>query len=258
MIHSLSSVHPDAKLGEGVQVGPFTSISGDVVIGAGTLIHSNVVIMDGARIGSHCEIFPGSVISAVPQDLKFANEYTTTEIGDHTIIRECVTIHRGTTDKMKTVVGSHCLLMGYVHIAHDCIVGNHCILANYTGLSGHNILGDYVILEGKVGSQQFIEVGSHAFVAGASLIRKNIPPYVKVAREPLTFAGVNTIGLRRRGFSDQAVEQIENAYRIIFVQNQNVSKGLAQVEADLPDSPEIRSIIEFIRRSDKGVIKGPL
>ncbi len=258
MIHALSNVHPDATIGEGVQIGAFSSVAADVVIGKGTVLHPNVVIMDGARIGEGCEIFPGAVISAVPQDLKFGNEYTTTEIGNNTTIRECVTIHRGTTDKMKTVVGNNCLLMGYVHVAHDCIIGNNCVLANYTGLSGHNIIGDYVILEGKVGSQQFVEIGAHAFVAGASLIRKNIPPFIKVAREPLTFAGVNTIGLRRRGFTDAQVQQIENAYRIIFVQNQNISKGLAQVEAELELTPEVQFILDFIRRSDKGVIKGPL
>lgn len=258
MISELASIHADAKIGKDVEIGPFTAISGDVEIGDGTKIHSHVSIMDGARIGKHCEIYPGAVISAVSQDLKYEGEYTTVEIGDHTIIRECVTIHRATKDRWKTVVGHHCLLMGYVHVAHDCFIGNHCILANYTGLSGHNTLEDYVILEGKVGTQQFVHIGTHSFIGGGSLVRKNVPPYVKGAREPLTFAGVNAIGLRRRGFSDEAVAQIEDAYRIIFVQNKNITKALAIVEKEIPDSAEKKLILDFIRSSERGIMRGPL
>jgi len=258
MISELASIHPDAKIGTEVEIGPFTAISGDVEIGDGTKIHSNVVIMDGARIGKNCEIYPGAVISAVSQDLKYKGEYTTTEIGDYTIIRECVTIHKGTADKWKTVVGHHCLLMGYVHVAHDCQVGNHCILANYTGLSGHVTIEDYAILEGKVGTQQFVRIGAHAFVAGGSLVRKNVPPFVKGAREPLTFAGVNSIGLRRRDYSDEIVSQIEDAYRIIYVQNKNISKAIRIVESEIPDSPEKQQILEFIKSSDKGIMRGPV
>lgn len=258
MISKLAQIDSDAKIGENVTIESFTTIYNDVVIGDGTHIGPNVTIYPGARIGKNCQIFPGSVISAVPQDLKFHGEYTTAEIGDNTIIRECVTIHRGTDDMKKTTVGNNCLLMGYVHIAHDCQVGNHCILANYTGLSGHNILEDYVILEGKVGTQQFIRIGAHSFIAGGSLIRKNVPPYVRAAREPLTYAGVNAIGLRRRGFSDQDVKIVEDAYRQLFVLNNTVSAGMAAIESEVEESPIKEKILNFIKNSDRGILKGPM
>jgi UDP-N-acetylglucosamine acyltransferase len=226
MINKLASVSSDAKLGEGVEVGPFSTIYDDVIIGKNTKIGPNVTIYPGTRIGEGCEVFPGAVIGAVPQDLKFAGEETTVEIGNNTVIRECVTIHRGTTDKWKTVVGNNCLIMGYVHIAHDCMIGNNVILANYVGLSGHVTIDDYAILEGKVASQQFMHIGAHAFIAGASLIRKNVPPFVRAAREPLCYAGINAVGLRRRNFSEDDIKLIENIYRILFVQNNNISKGM--------------------------------
>lgn len=258
MISQLAQIDPAAKIGENVKIEGFTTIYEDVEIGDHCEIGPNVTIYPGARIGNHVKIFPGAVISAVPQDLKFSGEYTTVEIGDHTVIRECVTIHRGTTDKMKTKVGSHCLLMGYVHIAHDCIVGNHCILANYTGLSGHNVLEDYVILEGKVGTQQFIHIGAHVFVAGGSLIRKNIPPYVRAAREPLTFAGINAIGMRRRGWTDDEIKTVENVYRLLYVQNNSVKMGVEAIENEIEDSEIKNHILNFIKASDKGIMKGPL
>lgn len=256
MISPLAVVSEHAKLGENVSIQPFTTIFEDVEIGDGCVIGPNVVIYPGTRIGKNCEIFPGAVIGAVPQDLKFGGEYTTTEIGDHTIIRECVTIHRGTSDRMKTVVGSHCLLMGYVHVAHDCKLGNHVILANYTGLSGHVEIEDYAILEGKVAAQQFVKIGAHSFVAGASLIRKSIPPYVRVAREPLSFIGVNSIGMRRRGFNDDQVRTIEDIYRILFVQNSNVKKALEIIQELVPPSPERDQIVSFIEGEEKGIVRG--
>lgn len=258
MISKLAQVDSEAKIGKNVQIEAFTTVYEDVEIGDHCEIGPNVTIYPGARIGNNVRIFPGAVIAAVPQDLKFAGEYTTVEIGDHTIIRECVTIHRGTTDKQKTVVGSHCLLMGYVHIAHDCVVGDHCILANYTGLSGHNVLEDHVILEGKVGTQQFIHIGAHAFVAGGSLIRKNIPPYVRAAREPLTFAGINAIGLRRRGWTDDEIKTVENVYRTLYVQNNTINLGIEAIENEIEDSPIKEHILNFIKASDKGIMKGPL
>lgn len=256
MISPLAQVSPNAKIGQGVVIEAFSIIYDDVEIGAGTKIHSNVSIYPGTRIGEKCEIFPGAVLGVVPQDLKFEGEYTTVEIGDRTVIRECVTIHRGTKDKWKTTVGSDCLLMTYVHVAHDCQIGNHVIMASYSGLSGHCVVGDYAILEGRCGSQQFIHVGAHAFVAGGSLIRKNVPPYVKCAREPITFAGINSVGLRRRGFTDEQVREIEDIYRIIFVQNSHVTKSLEIVKETIPDSAVRREILSFIEASDKGVIKG--
>jgi UDP-N-acetylglucosamine acyltransferase len=258
MISNLAQIHPNAQIGENVTIEGFTTIHEDVVIGDGTHIGPNVTIYGGARIGKNCQIFPGAVISAVPQDLKFHGEYTTTEIGDNTIIRECVTIHRGTDDMKKTTVGNNCLLMGYVHIAHDCQVGNHCILANYTGLSGHNILEDYVILEGKVGTQQFIRIGEHSFIAGGSLVRKNVPPYVRAAREPLTFAGVNAIGLRRRGFEDEKIKIVEDAYRQLFVLNNTISSGVSAIESEVEDGEIKDKILNFIKISDRGIIKGPM
>lgn len=258
MISNLAQVHPKAQLAENVVVEGFTTIHEDVIIGEGTHIGPNVTIYPGARIGKNCQIFPGAVISAVPQDLKFAGEYTTAEIGNNTIIRECVTIHRGTDDMKKTTVGDNCLLMGYVHIAHDCQVGNHCILANYTGLSGHNILEDFVILEGKVGTQQFIRIGESSFIAGGSLVRKNVPPYVRAAREPLTFAGVNAIGLRRRGFTDDQIKIVEDAYRQLFVLNNTISAGTAAIESEVQADEIKDKILNFIKISDRGIIKGPM
>jgi UDP-N-acetylglucosamine acyltransferase len=196
------------------------------------------------------------VIGAVPQDLKYEGEYTTTEIGNHTVIRECVTIHRGTSDKWKTAVGDHCMLMGYVHVAHDCQIGNHVILANYVGLSGHVTIQDYAILEGKVAAQQFVTIGAHAFVAGASLVRKSIPPFVRVAREPLSFIGVNSIGLRRRNFTDEQVRVVEDIYRILFVQNSNVKKALEIIEEVIDDCPEKKLILDFINQEERGIVRG--
>lgn len=256
MINKLASVSEHAKLGENVVVEPFTTIYEDVVIGDNTKIGPNVTIYPGTRIGHDCEIYPGSVIGVIPQDLKFEGEYTTVEIGNYTKIRECVTIHRGTTDKYKTVVGDHCLIMGYVHIAHDCLIGNNVILANYTGLSGHVQIDDYAILEGKVAAQQFMHIGTHAFIAGASLIRKNVPPFVRAAREPLSYAGINAVGLRRRGFSEKDIKLIENIYRILFVQNNNITKGLESLAEELGESKIKTEVINFIKNSDKGIIRG--
>jgi UDP-N-acetylglucosamine acyltransferase len=253
----MNSIHPNAKLGAGVNVGHFSVIEEDVVIGEGTEIGHNVTILNGSRIGKNCIIFPGAVIGAIPQDLKYAGEYTTAEIGDNTTIRECVTINRGTTDRMKTVVGSNCLLMAYVHIAHDVIVGDHCIIANQASIAGHVVIDDFVIIEGgAVAVQQFVHIGKHVFVTGGSKVRKNIPPYIKAGREPLAYVGVNSVGLKRRGFEDEGIRNIEDIYRLIFVKNANMGKGIEQVESTLPSSKYKEEIIAFIKSSEKGVIKG--
>ncbi len=256
MINQLAFVSADAKIGENVQIDAFTSIYEDVEIGKGTHIHSNVTIYPGTRIGENCEVFPGAVIGVIPQDLKFDGEYTTVEIGNNTKIRECVTIHRGTKDKWKTSIGDNCLLMTYVHVAHDCQIGNNVILASYTGLSGHVEIDDWAILEGKVAAQQFVKIGKHAFIGGASLIRKDVPPFIKAAREPLTFAGVNSVGLRRRGYSDEHVRQIEDIYRILYVQNSNITKGITAVREAISENENREEILSFIESSDKGVIRG--
>ena len=256
MISSQASVSEDAKIGEGVRIDSFSTIFEKVTIGEGTRIHPNVTIYPHTVIGKNCEIFPGAVIGVDPQDLKFEGEETSVEIGDNTVIRECVTIHRGTKDKWKTVIGSNCLLMTYVHVAHDCQIGDGVILASYVGLSGHVRIDDYAILEGKVAAQQFVHIGAHAFIGGASLVRKDIPPYVKAAREPLNFAGVNSVGLRRRGFSDAEVREIEDVYRILYVQNNNVSKGLKAIKETMPEARLRDQIINFVESSEKGVIRG--
>lgn len=256
MISNLANISKGAVIGKDVQIDSFSTIYENVVIGEGTRIHPNVTIYSGTTIGKNCEIFPGSVIGVVPQDLKFDGEETTVEIGDNTVIRECVTIHKGTKDKWKTSIGSNCLLMTYVHVAHDCQVGNNVILASYVGLAGHNTIEDYAILEGKVGTQQFIRIGAHAFVAGGSLVRKNVPPYVKAAREPIGFAGVNSIGLRRRGFDDNFVKEVEDIYRLLYVMNNNISKGVEVITNSLPESEITKQVLSFISDSDKGIIRG--
>ncbi len=256
MISQLAQISEKSIIGKNVEIGPFTVVYDDVIIGENTKIHSNVALYPGTRIGNNCEIFPGAVIGVVPQDLKFEGEKTTVEIGDNTIIRECVTIHRATKDKWATKIGNNCLLMTYVHVAHDCQIGDGVILASYCGLSGHVEIDDYAILEGTVVAQQFMKIGKHAFVAGATLIRKDVPPYVKAAREPITFAGVNSIGLRRRGFTDEQVREIEEVYRTIYVMNTNISKGVDQVKEQMPNAVFAKEIIEFIESSDKGIIRG--
>jgi UDP-N-acetylglucosamine acyltransferase len=255
-ISPLAYVHPDAKLGANVVVEPFASIYADVVVGEGTWIGPNAVLMDGTRVGRKCRIFPGAVIGAIPQDLKFTGEYTTAEVGDNTTIRECVTINRGTADRLKTAVGSNCLLMAYVHLAHDCILGNNIVIANSVNLAGHVTIDDWAILEGNVAVQQFIHIGAHSFIAGASLVRKNVPPFVKAAREPLSYVGVNVVGLRRRGYSDEQIARIEDIYREIFVRNTNIERGVQNVEQTLPRSPERGQILDFIRNSPKGIMRG--
>ena len=256
MISSQASISEEANIGKGVRIDSFSTIFEKVTIGNGTRIHPNVTIYPYTVIGKNCEIFPGAVIGVDPQDLKFDGEETSVEIGDNTVIRECVTIHRGTKDKWKTVIGSNCLLMTYVHVAHDCQIGDGVILASYVGLSGHVQIDDFAILEGKVAAQQFVHIGAHAFIGGASLVRKDIPPYVKAAREPLNFAGVNSVGLRRRGFSDEQVRIIEDVYRILYVQNNNVSKGLKVIKETMPVSELRDQIIGFVEASEKGVIRG--
>jgi UDP-N-acetylglucosamine acyltransferase len=255
---TLRVIDPKAKIAENVEIGPFTTIAGDVEIGEGTWIGPNVTIMDGARIGRNCRIFPGAVISAIPQDLKFEGEQTTTEIGDNTTIRECCTLNRGTKDKNTTRVGKNCLLMAYVHLAHDVIVGDNCIIANSANIAGHVDIEDWVVIEGVVAIQQFIKIGQHTFIAGGSLVRKNVPPYIKAAREPLSFAGVNTVGLRRRGFENDIIAHIEDVYRMIYVHNNNMSRAIHAAEMELPNTVEKQTILDFIRKSDKGIIRGPL
>lgn len=256
MSQSLSFIHPDAKIGKNVTISPFSSVYENVVIGDNTWIGPNVTIFPGARIGSNCKIYPGAVISAIPQDLKYKGEETTTEIGDNTSIRECVTINRGTADKMKTAVGSNCLLMAYVHVAHDCILGDNVIIANSVNLAGHVDIEDWVIIEGGTGVGQFVRIGAHAFVSGMTGVRKSVPPFTKAAREPLQYVGVNSVGLRRRGYSNETILQIEDIYRTLYVKGLNVSNALAIIEQEAPASAEKEQIINFIRNSKDGIMRG--
>ncbi|MFD2697868.1 acyl-ACP--UDP-N-acetylglucosamine O-acyltransferase [Mesonia sediminis] len=256
MNQPLAYVHPGAKIAKNVVIEPFTTIHNNVVIGEGSWIGSNVTIMEGARIGKNVSIFPGAVISAVPQDKKFNDEDTLTIIGDNTTIRECVTINRGTSDRMKTVIGENCWIMAYCHVAHDCVVGDNCIFSNNSTLAGHITVGDHVVLAGMAAVQQFCKIGSHAFITGGSLVRKDVPPFVKAAREPLSYVGINSIGLRRRGFSTKKIREIQNIYRILYQKNYNNSQAVAIIEAEMEATPERDDILEFIKNSQRGIMKG--
>lgn len=256
MIQPLAYIHPNAKIDKGVTVDPFAVIHGDVEIGEGTWIGSNVTIMDGARIGKNCRIFPGAVIAAIPQDLKFNGEKTSVEIGDHVTIRECVTINRGTNDRMTTRVGEHTLIMAYVHLAHDCLVGSHCIIANAVNMAGHVVVGDHAVIGGMSAVHQFVHIGAHVMISGGSLVRKDVPPYVKAGREPLSYAGINSIGLRRRGYSNEAITAIQDIYRILYVSGLNTTDALARIEAEMPATSERDEIIVFIQNAKRGIMRG--
>ncbi|HJN63686.1 MAG: acyl-ACP--UDP-N-acetylglucosamine O-acyltransferase [Flavobacteriales bacterium] len=256
MHQPLSYVHPSAKIANNAVIEPFVTIDKNVTIGKGSWIGSNVTIMEGATIGENCRIFPGAVISAIPQDLKFGGEKSEVIIGDNTTIRECVTINRGTEATGKTEIGNNCLLMAYCHVAHDCYIGNNCVIVNSVALGGHITIGDWVIIGGLSAIHQFVHIGSHAMISGGALVRKDVPPFVKAAREPLSFVGINSIGLRRRGFKDEKIQEIQNIYRILFQSNKNTTQAIAKIEAELPASPEKDNIISFIQNSGRGIMKG--
>src|SRR5690554_42060 len=256
MIQPLAYIHPEAKIANNVVIEPFATIYKNVEIGEGTWIGPNVTIMEGARIGKGCRIFPRAVISGIPQDLKFDGEETTAEIGDNTTIRECVTINRGTKDRWKTSVGKNCLIQAYSHIAHDCIVGDNCIFSNSSTLAGHITVGDYVVLAGMVAVHQFCSIGSHSFITGGTLVRKDVPPYIKAAREPISYAGINSVGLRRRGFDSEKIREIQNIYRILYQKNYNNSQAIELIETEMEATPERDEIIQFVRNSSRGIMKG--
>jgi UDP-N-acetylglucosamine acyltransferase len=256
MLQPLSYIHPNAKIAETATIDPFTTIYGDVEIGEGSWIGSHVTIMDGARIGKNCKIFPGAVISGIPQDLKYKNEKTTAEIGDNCVIRECVTINRGTTHSNTTKIGKNCLIMAYVHLGHDTIVGENVIIANSCNLGGHVIVDDWAILGGNINVQQFTRIGAHSYISGGISINKDIPPYVKAARMPASYHGVNSVGLKRRGFSQETINHIFDVYRILFVRNSNITKGIEMIEADITPTAERDLIVNFVTSSKIGVLKG--
>ncbi len=255
MISNLAYIHPNAQIGANVTIDPFSVIHDDVVIGDGTHIMSNVTVFSCSRIGKNCKVFPGAVIGAVPQDLKYRGEYTLAEIGDNTTIRECATIHRGTTDKNTTKVGSNCLIMAYAHVAHDCLVGNNVILANSVQLAGHVTVDDFAIIGGMSAAHQFTHIGKHTYIAGMSAIRKDVPPYVKAAREPLSYVGINNVGLSRRGYSKETIEEIFKIYHILFVEKHIVSKAVELIENMMPSTETRDAILGFIKKSEIGIIK---
>lgn len=256
MNQTLAYIHPEAKIGSNVVIEPFAYISKDVVIGDGTWVGPNATILDGARIGSNCKIFPGAVVSAIPQDLKFKGEVTTAEIGDNTVLRECVTVNRGTASKGFTRVGKNCLLMAYVHVAHDCEVGNYVILGNATQLAGEVEIDDFAILSGGCLVHQFERIGSHVMIQGGSKVNKDIPPYARVGRDPIAFVGLNTIGLRRRNFDSQKVGEIQEIYRTLYNKGLNVSQAIAEIEEKMPKTEERDQILSFIKASTRGVVRG--
>lgn len=254
----LSSVHPDARIGKNVTISSFVTIEKNVEIGDGTYIHPNVVIMSGTRIGKNCCIFPGAVIGAIPQDLKFQGEETTCHIGDNTTIRECVTVNRGTVTKGKTVVGNDCLLMAYSHVAHDCLLKDHVILGNATQLAGEVEVDDYAILSGGTLVHQFSRIGRHVMIQGGSRLGKDIPPYIIAGREPITYSGVNIIGLRRRGFENEKIAAIQEVYRVLYQSGLNNKDAVKHIKENIPDSEEKEIIVNFILNSPRGIVRGYL
>ncbi|MDR1591699.1 MAG: acyl-ACP--UDP-N-acetylglucosamine O-acyltransferase [Prevotellaceae bacterium] len=256
MKQPLAYVHPAAKIAQNVVIDPFVTIDKNVVIGAGTHIGSNVTIMENTVIGSNCNIFPGAVLGAIPQDLKFQGEETYVHIGNNTTIREFVTVHRGTASRGKTIIGDNCLIMAYCHIAHDCVLGNHIIMSNSTQLAGEVMIGDYAVFGGGTLIHQFSRIGKHVMIQGGSRINKDIPPYITAARDPISYAGINSIGLRRRDFSNAQICNIQDMYRLIFQSGVNISDALERVEAECPASPERDEVVLFIRNSHRGILRG--
>jgi UDP-N-acetylglucosamine acyltransferase len=256
MISPLANVSSKAQIGNNVTIEAFATVYDDVVIGDNTHIHPNAIIYPDTVIGNDCQIFPGALIGIVSQDLKYKGEKAKTTVGNNTIIREYATIHKGTADRMLTAVGDNCLIMAYAHVAHDCLIGNNVILANYVGLAGHITIEDFVIIEGYAAIQQFITIGAHSFLAGASKVRKNVPPFIRVARDPLQYIGVNTVGLSRRGFDKEVINQIEDIYRLLFVRGHNVTNALELIEQEIPASNIKTQIMDFVRNSKDGIVKG--
>ena len=255
MISPLASIHPDAKIGEGVEIGPFVTIDRDVEIGDGCIIDASATICQYTKLGKNCHVFPSAVIGAVPQDLKFHGEVTWTLIGDNNVLREFVTVHRGTFSKGQTVIGNNNLIMAYCHVAHDCVLHNHIIMSNTTQLAGEVEVDDFAIIGGGTLVHQFSHIGSHVMVQGGSRINKDIPPYVIAAREPIAYCGVNSVGLNRRGFTPEQIHTIQEVYRMIFQGGMNTTQAVAKIEAEMPESAERDTIINFVKASTRGIIK---
>ena len=257
MISNLAYIHPNAKLGSDVKVDPFAYIAGNVVIGEGTWVGPNSTILDGARIGKNCKIFPSAVVSGIPQDLKFRGEDTTAEIGDNTTIREGATVNRGTVAAGKTVVGNNCLIMAYVHIGHDCAIGDYCILGNSSGLAGEVKIDDWAIVSGGTLVHQFVHIGGHVIIGGGSKVRMDVPPFIKADRDPLAYMGINSIGLNRRGFEKERIDEIHNIYRALYQSSMNTTNAIEHIAKEFKQSIDRDYIIDFVKNSERGVIRGP-
>lgn len=255
MIHKLAYVHPDAKIGEGVVIDAFAYVCADVEIGAGTHICAHASVLDGSRIGKNCNIHSGAVIAGIPQDLKFKGEYSIAIIGDNTTVRECATVNRGSAARGKTIIGNNCLMMAYSHVAHDAIVGDNVILANNVSLAGEAEVGDWAIMGGHSALHQFCRVGAHAMVSGGCMIVKDVPPFVVVGRNPVTFHGLNVVGLRRRGFDNDSITTIKDVYNNLYFGRRNFTDACNHIMDNFPHSTHRDLIVEFVRSSPRGIIK---
>lgn len=254
-IDAKAVVNKAAEIGDHVSIGPFSIIEDNVTIGSGTKIASHVLIAAGTRIGKNCQIYHGAVLGTIPQDQKFQGEETTLEVGDGTVVREFATLNRGTQDRWKTIIGRNALIMAYVHVAHDCIIGNHVILANSVNMAGHVVIEDYANIGGLVPIHQFVRIGTHAFIGGGYRIHKDVPPYIMASGEPLSYGGLNTIGLTRRGFANETLVNIKKAYKILYKSNLNVSQALAKIKTEVESTPEVQNIIKFVENSQRGIIR---
>lgn len=258
-MHSpLAVIHPEAKIGENVKIDPFAVIEKDVVIGNNCHIFSHTTILDGSRIGSDCQIFPGAVIAGIPQDLKYAGEESIVEIGDHTTIRECVTINRGTASKRKTIVGNNCLIMAYSHIAHDCIVRDNVIIGNSSQIAGEVEIDDFAIVSGGSLVHQFTRISKHVMIQGGSRVGKDIPPYTLIGRDPIIYCGINIVGLHRRGFSKNQIFLIQDIYRTLYTRGLNNTEALNAIETEYEPSMERDLILNFIKSSKRGIVRGSI
>ena len=255
-ISPLASIHPNAKIGENVTIGPFVCIESDVIIGDNCVIDASATICQYTQIGNNCHVFPSAVIGAVPQDLKFRGEETWTIIGDNNVLREFVTVHRGTASKGKTIIGNNNLIMAYCHVAHDCVLNNNIIMSNATQLAGEVVVDDFAIIGGGSLVHQFTHIGSHVMIQGGSKINKDVPPYAIAAREPIAFCGINSVGLNRRGYTPEQIHTIQETYRLIYNNGMNTTQAIAYIEANMPASTERDTILFFIKSSPRGIIKG--
>lgn len=253
-IDPTAAVSPKAQIEPGVTIGPFAVVEENVTIGSGTVIGSHALIASGARIGRECRIHHGAVVATLPQDLKFRGEPTLLEIGNHTTVREYATLNRGTAERGKTTIGSHCFIMAYAHVAHDCTVGNNVILANSVAMAGHVVIEDHVVIGGLVPIHQFVRIGCHAMIGGGFRVPKDVPPYILAGHEPLVFQGLNLVGLKRRNFTRETLDLLRKTYQIIYESNLNVTQALDRIRDEVAPSDEVQHIIEFIQKSKRGII----